>query len=147
MPKAKAKSRKAKYTPGDYGLAVRRSRTGLGLFALEPIPKGACIIEYTGRLLTDEEYARSRSRYLFDIGGGKVLDGSPRTNRARYINHSCVPNCEPDLYKRRPFIMAIRDIAAGEELAYNYGEDYFAEYLKGICLCPKCAPPEAVATG
>lgn len=131
---------KRKYTPGDFKLAVRRSRTGLGLFALEAIPEGACIIEYTGKLLTDEEYNRSRSRYLFDIGKDKVLDGSMRTNRARYINHSCAPNCESDVHKKRPYIFAIRDIEAGEELAYDYGEEYFKEYLGENCLCLKCKP-------
>lgn len=131
------------YTPGDFKLAVRRSRAGLGLFALEAIPKGACIIEYTGRVLTDEEYARSRSRYLFDVGKNKVLDGSPRTNKARYINHSCAPNCEPTIHKGRPFIHAIRNIKPGEELAYNYGEEYFEHYLKGVCRCPKCMPEPA----
>lgn len=130
---------KKSFVPGDFKLAVRRSRTGLGLFALEPIPNGACIIEYTGKVLTDEEYDRSKSRYLFDIGRGKVLDGSPRSNRARYINHSCVPNCEPTINKARPFIHAIRDIEPGEELAYNYGEEYFDSFLKDICLCPKCS--------
>lgn len=134
------------YKPGDFNLAVRRSRAGLGLFALEPIPKGACVIEYTGRILTDEEYAHTRSRYLFDVGKGKVLDGSPRTNKARYINHSCVPNCEPTIHKGRPYIHAIRNIKAGEELAYNYGEEYFEAYLKGVCRCPKCMPePKAAA--
>src|SRR5690606_16317371 len=54
MPKSKSK--KAKYTPGDFKLKVRRSRTGLGLFAHDPIPKDACIIEYVGNILTDKEY-------------------------------------------------------------------------------------------
>src|SRR4029079_1686391 len=85
---------KSKYTPGDFKLEVRRAMAGRGLFALEPIPKGACIIEYTGQLLTDEQYNKSRSRYLFDIGKDRVIDGWKGGSRARYINHSCVPNCE-----------------------------------------------------
>jgi hypothetical protein len=128
------------YEPGDFALEVHRARAGLGLFAAQPIAKGACVIEYTGKLLTDEEYEVSSSRYLFDVGGGKVLDGSPRSNRARYINHSCVPNCEPDLHKGRVYIFALRDIAPGEELAYNYGEEYFDEFLGENCRCPKCMP-------
>src|SRR5690606_3438983 len=100
-PLSMSKHTKRSRKPGNFNLAVRRSRTGLGLFAAEPIPRNACVIEYTGRHLTDEEYNRSRSRYLFDLGNGKVLDGSPRWNKARYINHSCVPNCEPELHKGR----------------------------------------------
>jgi SET domain-containing protein len=125
------------YKPGDFNLRVGRSRTGLGLFAEQPIPAGACVIEYTGKMLTDEEYARSRSKYLFTVGK-KVLDGTPRSNKARYINHSCVPNCEPTVYKGRIYIHALRDIEPSEELAYNYGEEYFDAHLKGRCLCPKC---------
>jgi hypothetical protein len=128
------------YQPGDFSLAVRRARTGLGLFARGPIPKGACIIEYTGKLLTREEYLASNSRYLWDIGPGKTLDGAPRSNRARYINHSCKPNCEPDVYKRRVFIYALRDIQPGEELSYDYGKDYFDEYIGKNCRCLKCMP-------
>lgn len=128
------------HTPGDFNLAVRRSRTGLGLFAAQPIPKGACVIEYTGKPLTEEEYAHSNSRYLFDVGRGKVIDGSPRWNRARYINHSCVPNCEVERYKGRIFIYALRNIEAGEELAYNYGEEYFNDLIGDKCRCPKCMP-------
>jgi SET domain-containing protein len=133
------------YQPGDFNLKVRRSRTGLGLFAEQVLPAGACVIEYTGRMLTDEEYARSRSKYLFTVGK-KVLDGTPRSNRARYINHSCVPNCAPTVHKGRVYIHALRDIQPGEELAYNYGEEYFDAYLKDRCLCPKCrAEREAAA--
>ena len=131
---------KRSYEPGDFKLSVHRARAGLGLFADQVIPKGACVIEYTGRVLTDEEYDRSNSRYLFDIGKGKVLDGTSRTNRARYINHSCVPNCEPDVHKGRVYIYATRTIQPGEELAYNYGEEYFDEYLGANCRCPKCMP-------
>lgn len=128
------------YEPGKFDLAVRRARAGLGLFAAGPIPKGACIIEYTGKLLTKEEYKASNSRYLWDIGPGTTLDGSPRSNKARYINHSCKPNCEPDVYKRRVYISALRDIQPGEELSYNYGKDYFKEYIGKNCRCLKCMP-------
>ncbi len=136
-PEKKKKKRK-KYEPGDFALAVRRSRTGLGLFAVDPIPKKACIIEYVGKHLTDAEYDRSRSRYLFDLGNGKVLDGSPRWNKARYINHSCAPNCEADLHKRRVYIRALRDIEPGEELAYDYGKEYFDDFIGENCQCSKC---------
>lgn len=149
MPRENARQRrtgskmaKRSFVPGDFKLAVRRSRAGLGLFAGEAIPKGACIIEYTGKHLTDEEYNASRSRYLFDLGDGKVLDGSPRWNKARYINHSCVPNCEPELNDRRVYIFAVRKIEPGEELAYDYGKEYFDEFIGENCRCPKCMPLE-----
>lgn len=146
MPKSKKKqSKKQKFTPGDYQLAVRRSRSGLGLFALEAIPKDVCIIEYVGKYLTDEEYENSRSRYLFDLGDGKVLDGSPRWNKARYINHSCLPNCETEIHKNHIYVRSIRKIKPGEELAYDYGTEYFEEFIGENCTCPKCSPAEPEA--
>ncbi len=131
------------YKPGDFDLVVRRSKTGLGLFAASEIPKGACIIEYVGVELNKEQEDKSRSKYLFEITARKTIDGAPRWNTARYINHSCKPNCEPNIYKRRVFIHAKRRIKPGEELAYNYGKNYFNEYLKDVCACPKCKPEKA----
>jgi SET domain-containing protein len=129
------------YTPGDFDLEVRRSKTGLGLFVGEQeIPKGSCIIEYTGVELTKEQEDKSRSKYLFEIHARKTIDGAPRWNTARYINHSCRPNCEPNIYKGRVYIHALRKIKPGEELNYNYGKAYFNEFLKDICACPKCQP-------
>ncbi len=128
---------------GDYAFKVRRSRTGLGLFALEPAPKGAHLLEYTGRTLSKEEERTSRSRYLFAVSPRKTIDGAERSNLARYINHSCRPNCEVEVRRGRVFILAKRAIKAGEELAYDYGPAYFRHFIepKG-CLCPKCAPPQ-----
>ena len=133
------------YKPGDFELLVKRSKTGLGLFAGQPIPKGACVIEYTGVELTKEQEEKSRSKYLFEINSRKTIDGAPRWNKARYINHSCRPNCEPNIHKGRVYIHAKRNIKAGEELAYNYGENYFKEYLKDVCGCPKCKPEKPLA--
>jgi uncharacterized protein len=129
-----------KFTPGNFDLAVRRSRAGLGLFAKAPIPKGACVIEYVGVELTPEQVEASNSRYLFEITSRKTIDGAPRWNRARYINHSCRPNCEIEISKGRVFICARRNIKPGEELGYNYGKDYFNIYINGGCRCPKCRP-------
>jgi hypothetical protein len=128
------------YKPGDFDLVVRRSRTGLGLYAASEIPKGACVIEYTGVPITAEQEAKSRSKYLFEISARKTIDGAPRWNTARYINHSCRPNCEPNIYKGRVFIHARRRIKPGEELNYDYGKNYFNQYLKDICGCAKCKP-------
>ena len=133
------------YTPGDYPLRIGRSKTGLGLYAESEIPKGSCIIEYTGVQISKEEEEKSRSKYLFEIHARKTIDGAPRWNTARYINHSCRPNCEPNIYKGRVYIHARRRIKPGEELNYDYGKNYFNEFLKGICACPKCKPAKAKA--
>jgi uncharacterized protein len=128
------------YKPGDFDLVVRRAKTGLGLFAESEIPKGSCIIEYFGPQLTAEQEEKSRSKYLFEVHSRKTIDGALRKNTARYINHSCRPNCEPNIYKGRVYIHALRRIRPGEELNYDYGTNYFNEFLKGICACEKCKP-------
>lgn len=133
------------YTPGDFELVVRRSKTGLGLFAESEIPKGACVIEYKGPQLTPEQEEKSRSKYLFEVHSRKTIDGTPRWNTARYINHSCRPNCEPNIYKGRVYIHALRRIRPGEELNYDYGTNYFNEFLKDICACPKCEAKKKAA--
>lgn len=134
------------YTPGDFELRVGRSATGLGLFTESVIPKGACVIEYVGVEISKEQEDKSRSKYLFEIHSRKTIDGAPRWNTARYINHSCRPNCEPTIYKNRVYIHARRKIKPGEELNYDYGKNYFREYLKDICACPKCEEKRAAAT-
>jgi len=131
------------YIPGDFELVVKRSKTGLGLFAESEIPKNACIIEYTGVQISKEQEEKSRSKYLFEIHARKTIDGAPRWNTARYINHSCRANCEPNIHKGRVFIHAKRKIKPGEELNYHYGKNYFNEYLKDICACPKCEEKRA----
>ncbi len=133
------KKRKLKFEPGDFKLRVGRSRAGLGLFTEEEIPKGACIIEYTGRVISTEEEYTSNSKYLFEIHARMTLDGSIRTNKARYINHSCRPNADPEIRKHRIFIMALRKIKAGEEILYDYGEEYWDEHIgPKLCRCDKC---------
>jgi len=134
-----------RYKPGDFELAVKRASAGLGLFAMSPIPKGACVIEYTGTPMTNEERNASNSRYLFEINSKLTIDGSPRWNTARYINHSCKPNCEVEIAKGRVWIFARRNIKPGEELGYDYGEEYVSAYLSGKCLCAACVPPAKAA--
>jgi hypothetical protein len=131
------------YIPGDFDLVVKRSKTGLGLFAASEIPKGACVIEYEGVELSREQEQTSRSKYLFEIHARKTIDGAPRWNTARYINHSCRPNCEPNIYKGRVYIHTRRRIKPGEELNYDYGKNYYREFLKDICACPKCEEKRA----
>jgi SET domain-containing protein len=128
------------FKPGRYDLRVKRSRTGRGMFTLSRIPKGACIIEYTGKPATAEQLRTGKGRYLFETHrDGSTIDGNIPSNRARFINHSCAPNCEIDLWKRRVFVFAKRTIKPGEELTYDYDTEYFEEYIKPVgCVCDTC---------
>lgn len=118
------------------GVRVGRSSAGLGLFATRSYKRGERIIEYVGRTLTNAEEYTSRSKYLFEISSRKTIDGATRENIARYINHSCKPNCEPEIVRGRVFIEAIKSIKAGEEFVYDYGEEYFDEHIKPYgCRC------------
>ena len=122
---------------------IGRSKTGLGLFATKPIKKGTQIIRYFGPMLDcrkkkDDEV---ENKYLFQINNRWTIDGSVRKNIARYINHACRPNAESDVNsrKRTVHIRAIKNIAPGEEINYDYGTEYFKEYLKPIgCKCDAC---------
>lgn len=129
------------FETGRFDLRVKRSRTGLGLFTFNAIKKGECIIEYKGPILTAKQEEDSNSLYLFDAGGGVTIDGAVRSNTARYINHSCRPNAEIDIYKRRVYVMAKRAIKSGEEINYDYDKSYFEAYIKPKgCVCLKCKP-------
>lgn len=133
------KARAKKYEPKNFDLRVKRSKAGLGLFTFSDIPKGACIIEYVGRVISKEEEETSNSLYLFEVTKNKTLDGRPRWNKAGYINHSCRPNAEAEIHKGRVYIMAKRAIKAGEELAYDYGKEYWNDHIKPKgCRCEKC---------
>jgi uncharacterized protein len=122
---------------------IGRSRTGLGLFATKPIKKGAKIVRYFGPLLDCKKKKDDaiENKYLFQLNGRWTIDGSVRDNIARYINHACKPNAESDVMprKRKVVIRAIKNIEPGEEINYDYGTDYFKEYLKPIgCKCDAC---------
>ena len=97
-------------------------------------------IEYVGRRIPTEEADNLRNaRYLFEVNSAWTIDGSPRHNLARYINHACKPNCESLEHRGRIFIKAIRTIEPGEELTYDYGEEYFKEFLApNGCRCTSC---------
>ena len=122
---------------------IGRSRTGLGLFATKPIKKGAKIIRYVGPMLdcNKKKDDAVENKYLFQINNRWTIDGSVRKNIARYINHACKPNAESDVSsrKRKVVIRAIKNIEPGEEINYDYGTEYFKEYLKPIgCKCDAC---------
>lgn len=119
-------------------LVLKRGLSGFGLFAKAPIKKGSFIIEYCGPLLTNEEVEKKGGQYLFALDDTWTIYGSGRDNLARYINHTCVQaNCEPIQYGLRIKIFAKKDIAVGEELKYNYGKEFFDEYIGKKCRCPK----------
>ena len=97
---------------------------GQGLFAAQDIQKGIRIIQYIGEKIDKEESPRRLSAgnaYIFAFNDRWDIDGMVMRNTARYINHSCEPNCEAQKTSRAIWIVALRDIRAGEELTYNYG--------------------------
>jgi uncharacterized protein len=121
---------------------VGRSVTGLGLFATKSIKRGAYIATYRGRRITTEESDRREARgarYMFALNKRWVIDGSPRWNVARYINHSCRPNAKPVGRKGGIVIVTLRQIEPGEEITYNYGREYLKSFLdNGGCRCAAC---------
>jgi SET domain-containing protein len=121
--------------------AVRKSCPGLGhgLFATAMLRRGDFVLEYSGRRIPTTFADTLKSRYLFEIDRRWTIDGSSRANIARYINHSCAPNCEGDVRDGRVLIYAGRDIKKGEELTINYGEEYFDEFIRPTgCKCESC---------
>jgi uncharacterized protein len=104
---------------------------GEGAFAKRHIPKGTRIIEYVGEHITHEEADRRyddeamdrHHTFLFAVDEELVIDGAIHGNEAKFINHSCDPNCEPVIEGKHIFIDAIKDIEPGEELFYDYAYD------------------------
>jgi uncharacterized protein len=131
---------KRAFVPKSFDLRVKRSRAGRGLFTYEKIPRGACIIEYTGRPVPKAEMQENTGKYLFWTSRTTMVDGNITTNKARFINHSCAPNCEIHIHKRRIYVCARRSIKPGEELTYDYDTEYFDVHIKPVgCRCAKCS--------
>jgi SET domain-containing protein len=110
-------------------IRVRCSRVhGRGVFARRRIRKGTRIIEYLGDRVSHQEADRrydskttdDNHTFLFIVDRGVVIDATGNGNAARFINHGCDPNCESVIEDRRVFIEALRTIAPGEELSYDY---------------------------
>ena len=136
-------------------LEIRPSHIeGSGAFALKKIPKGTRIIEYTGERIThalaNNRYGRDDGCcddfedeprfYLFTVSNRTIIDGAVGGSDARFINHSCHPNCEAVIEKSRVYIEAIRTIRAGEELSYDYHLDLGSDItdedkLRFACCC------------
>lgn len=147
LKKAKVGTKKISSAPKGHTLPlhhfknvkVKRGLSGLGLFAGEDIKKGEIIIEYIGDILTKEEADKvNTNQYLFEVSRNRTIDGRSRGNIARYANHACggSENAESDVKKGRVFVKAIKNIKEGEEITYDYGEEFFDEYIKPHgCRC------------
>lgn len=137
---------------------VRNSRIhGKGVYAKTNVKKGTSIIQYKGEKISKEEsYKRTLKLsenpsgpqvYVFELDQNHDLDGDIPSNDAKYINHSCDPNCEAVNYGGEIFIDTIKDIKSGEEITfnYNYGSDVASEHpcrcgsknCVGYIVCPE----------
>ena len=126
---------------------VGRSKTGLGLFATDFIPKGTLIVEYRGRRMRNadaDKLADRGAKYLYEINNRWTIDGSTRSNLARYINHACRPNAEVYFVKHVIKIRAIKNIKPDDEITYHYGRNYVDAFIKAVgCKCKFCATKRA----
>lgn len=126
---------------------------GNGVFAARNIPAGTRIIEYGGKRISPKEADRRHPTnpddpfhtFFFSLSSGKVIDGDDCGNDAKWINHSCEPNCESmeGRHGKRVYITAKRDIAKGEELNYDYGlviDDKLTKKLQKQYEC-RCGAP------
>jgi uncharacterized protein len=149
--------------PDEQPFVIRRSRIqGRGAFATRPIRKGERIIEYTGERISwaeadrryDDESMPRHHTFLFTVTNRTCVDAAVGGNDARFINHSCDPNCEAVIVNGRIYIDAIRNIRTGDELSYDYAYERDAETTEDeeklyVCRCgtKKCrgtilVPPE-----
>lgn len=122
---------------------VRQSRIhGRGVFAARKIRKGTRVIEYLGERVSHAEADRryedkardDNHTFLFVVDRRTVIDAGVDGNEARWINHSCDPNCESQITRGRVWIVSLRKIKAGEELTYDYYYDY-DHYHEHPCRC------------
>lgn len=127
---------------------VRESNVhGRGVFAAKDIKKGKKIIEYTGAIITwDEANRRFNDRkghshtMFFGINEDHVIDGNDNGNEAKYINHSCAPNCKAKNEEGRIFVYSKKKIKKGDELFYDYKLDIEEPITKKVlkkyaCFC------------
>jgi SET domain-containing protein len=121
LPKISASSRR---------IQARQSGVhGRGVFAVQPLKAGSTVIEYKGQIITWEtaldrhphDPEQPNHTFYFHLDDGHVIDGKYQGNTARWINHSCAPNLEAEQDGNRVFLKALRDIAPGEELFFDYG--------------------------
>ena len=137
-----------KKTTSPYMTVKKSDIHNKGVFAKKFIPEGTRIIEYVGERITKKESDRravlplSRAKkndkfgavYLFQLNKRHDIDGYVPYNTARFINHSCFPNCETDIIRGHIWIIALRDINKSEEISYNYGYD-MEDFTAHPCKC------------
>jgi len=140
-------------TTGGRRIQTRRSGVhGKGVYALVDLAEGETLIEYVGEVISWDQAlerhphdpANPQHTFYFHIDDDRVIDAKVGGNSSRWINHSCEPNCEAEVEAGRVFIRALRPIAAGEELFYDYGlvidEPYTAALKKQYpCWCGSAA--------
>lgn len=119
------------------GLIVRSSDIhAAGVYTTSDIKKGTLVVEYTGPTISkergDELYEHEDVTYMFGMDDGRIIDGH---GTAAFVNHCCDPNCETDEIDGHVWIIAIRDIKAGEELTYDYCLFDGDEDDPAICRC------------
>ena len=110
---------------------------GTGAFARVPIAKGFRVIEYVGERISKAESlvrCEANNPFIFTLNETEDLDGNVEWNPARYINHSCTPNCDAELDGEQIWVVTRRDIQAGEEVTFNYGYD-LTDYKDFPCKC------------
>ena len=110
---------------------------GRGAFAMRGIGSGETLVEYTGELIPKSESAKrcaAGNPFIFAIDDHWDLDGDHPDNPARFLNHSCSPNCEAVLRGGQVWILALRDLRPGEELTFDYGYD-IEDYRDHPCRC------------
>lgn len=127
---------------------LRRSRIqGTGAFATVDIPKGTRIIEYVGEHITnaeadrrypDDDKSARHHTFLFTLNQRTVIDAAHHGNDARFINHSCDPNCDAVIENGHIWIYAIKPIPKGAELAYDYQFEHEPEYTEEDLAFYRC---------
>ena len=127
----------------------RSSLHGSGLFANHDIKKGEQVIQYIGDKVTKREGDKRADKqikkaeknkkngmvYVFELNKKYDIDGGVSRNYARFINHSCDPNCEVDITNNEIWISSIKKIKKGAELTYNYGYTFDTDYEEHLCKC------------
>tara|TARA_B110000858_G_C17516088_1_gene342602 strand:+ start:55 stop:558 length:504 start_codon:yes stop_codon:yes gene_type:complete len=130
---------------------VKKSKVhGTGVFATFDILRNTKIIQYIGDKVTKSEGDRRSAQrikkylnkknegsvYIFELNKKYDIDGTPLYNKARYINHSCSPNCEVDIINNEIWIISIKSIKKGEELNYDYGYPFDVnDFSDHVCKC------------
>jgi SET domain-containing protein len=114
---------------------------GRGVYATQFIPEGTCVIEYTGQRMSWDDAPNDENdphTFNFGLDNGEVINPEIGGNEARWINHSCAPNCEAIEEDDRIFIYAMRDIGSGEELSYDYALELDEPITKKIIQEFRC---------